>query len=745
LKSKIKFIAPILLTVFFVFALSYGINTKFENLFSIFSPTLTDSTDDPNADPMPSDVSQMFNERGFYKSNSYSIDENEIINDFNGNLLYEIPLYKFQGDGDVNLDMKLVYNGSVDHQIILRDSATYQYSQDIYSYNISSPEWIFSVNGFGVQTLNFETRFLTKPKNNQDIIGSEVKKLIPGYHFDDKMVDVVGTERDRIKILTGDGSVITLINKNDSPTGAEVYTGTYYTDSKGSQIKAKVYFDPSETGNHWWYMKRIVELMMGDGLLYIFKEHKPNYEDVTTSSHVEVKRPMIMLLEEIRDMFGHHFYLTYDDNSIALGRPRLYTVGFGISLEYGYPNGLLITNSTQGNYSIIFDDFITYTRGGNKYAYPYRIKNPLKQESIIINQGYQRKLIGVPCNILNYSPNQNFLCNDLKRISVFKNFFGGKRTYEYLDGNYFCSGGVCLSIYNDSAMILYNSLCSSLHKGYGRDPFYLNMVTKKKDYDETDKFKSEVTYDYYFENGGTYNFYYKKFDTNDVYRSTKTIISKDGTTQNNSEASINIYNYRVYPVRSYGIVANPEVLDVNAVNKLVMEQHKDGEGNLKQTINYIFDSGEYHGSGDQEYLRGSFLLLAKIENMNDAIRRWDFMYDFKESTSGGNKFDSVLSQKIEVDPNGYKKQSYLANFDLDINFLRGWAMLGTATVNSPDTVSIIGQKRFYKIGIDTLVRYFSNNEERRGLIEYSGYSDILLKQRIFIFQIPEAHTVITDS
>ncbi len=29
-------------------------------------------------------VSNMFNERGFYKSNGFSFDEQEIINDFNG-------------------------------------------------------------------------------------------------------------------------------------------------------------------------------------------------------------------------------------------------------------------------------------------------------------------------------------------------------------------------------------------------------------------------------------------------------------------------------------------------------------------------------------------------------------------------------------------------------------------------------------------------------------------------------------
>ena len=46
----------------------------------------------------------MFNERGFYKSNGFSFDEQEIINDFNGNLMYNIPLYNFALAGDVKWD-----------------------------------------------------------------------------------------------------------------------------------------------------------------------------------------------------------------------------------------------------------------------------------------------------------------------------------------------------------------------------------------------------------------------------------------------------------------------------------------------------------------------------------------------------------------------------------------------------------------------------------------------------------------
>lgn len=45
---------------------------------------------DPGATPLSliTDASGMFNERGYLKANSYSVDANEVINDFNGNLTW---------------------------------------------------------------------------------------------------------------------------------------------------------------------------------------------------------------------------------------------------------------------------------------------------------------------------------------------------------------------------------------------------------------------------------------------------------------------------------------------------------------------------------------------------------------------------------------------------------------------------------------------------------------------------------
>ena len=99
----------------------------------------------------------MFNERGFYKSNGFSFDEQEIINDFNGNLMYNIPLYNFALAGDVNFNLSMNYNGSVGHQFFLNNLTTY--FRNPHKYNINAPEWIVSLNGIAIQTFNFETNF----------------------------------------------------------------------------------------------------------------------------------------------------------------------------------------------------------------------------------------------------------------------------------------------------------------------------------------------------------------------------------------------------------------------------------------------------------------------------------------------------------------------------------------------------------------------------------------------------------
>lgn len=137
----------------------------------------------PHQETVPTgltDIANMFNERGYYKSNAISQDEQEIISDFNGNLMYNIPLYNDALAGDLNFNLSLNYNGSVAHQIIVGHLSDFTTGL-IGRLNMNSPEWIINLNGIAIQTLNFETSFFTNDVIANEITGDNVKSLIPGY------------------------------------------------------------------------------------------------------------------------------------------------------------------------------------------------------------------------------------------------------------------------------------------------------------------------------------------------------------------------------------------------------------------------------------------------------------------------------------------------------------------------------------------------------------------------------------
>lgn len=217
MQTRKKLVVPLFIFLIAAFAFGYGFSTTFEPLMTLFASPPLDSMEIYSDPPsFVGDASQMFNERGFYKSNGCSFDESEIINDFNGNLMYQIPLYNFKGDGNLDLDMKLVYNGSVNHQVILANKSNY--NNQSTRYNVGAPEWMISLNGFCIQTLNFESYFLTQPGNGTgELSGNQIKKLIPGYHFDDALRSADNTNKDKIYILMGDGSCLTLVNKMKIP------------------------------------------------------------------------------------------------------------------------------------------------------------------------------------------------------------------------------------------------------------------------------------------------------------------------------------------------------------------------------------------------------------------------------------------------------------------------------------------------------------------------------------------------
>ena len=71
---------------------------------SKFNTARADSADLSVAYNGITNAANMFNERGFYKSGGFNFDNNDIVNDFNGNLIYEISLYNFPLAGDVGIN-----------------------------------------------------------------------------------------------------------------------------------------------------------------------------------------------------------------------------------------------------------------------------------------------------------------------------------------------------------------------------------------------------------------------------------------------------------------------------------------------------------------------------------------------------------------------------------------------------------------------------------------------------------------
>ncbi|MCC6865526.1 MAG: RHS repeat protein, partial [Ignavibacteria bacterium] len=717
-----KILIPIALLTTAIFAIGYGIATKYEPLTSLFNSNIYDTTETDMPPNFDGDASQMFNERGFYKSNSTSFDENEIISDFNGNLMYEIPLYKFKGNGDVNLDLNLVYNGSVNHQIIMATENYFVNNSNSTRYNISSPEWMISLNGICIQTLNFESFMLTDPTLSGDINGNRIKKLIPGYHYDDRLRSAGNGDKDRIYILMGDGSSLTLVNKNTSETGGDAYTGTYYADSKESHIKAFVYYDETDSGPYD-YKNRYVELMMGDGLIYKFREYKRNFNDISTSEGITASRPQILLLQQIFDMYGHSINVTYGWNSLKqFGRPLLQSVGITnqtIDFEYGMYWGMCLgfymRNYAIGNYKFRFNEAISFDGEGNKTASLQDIVNPVSQTArILYDNNYLRSLLNLTCQ--GWQTSKNIRFGNMNRISSFTNFMGGTRKYKYFGTNQ--------ADINFAALI--NGVIKSSgtdFQGNGRDAFFVNMIDTLGVYDKNQVQKSKQSFSYYYaDNGTTYTS--QEIDSSDIYSTTRQIISRDANTVNNSENSTSIKEYRYYPVKEYG-TRNIEEIDISAVNKIIKDSVFNTNGSY-QSSDFIYETGAYNSP----VFNGSFLLLTKADTVNGKSRFTNYIYKYFEPNGTHNKYDSLVIEKVEIDPLGYKTSVEFMNFDETVDFYRGWAMLGAYnyrnTTPPPDTISVLGQKLFYKSGLPLVTKRYNNTIDR---FTYPLISDLLLKQQ----------------
>lgn len=606
------------------------------------------------------DVSSMFNERGFYKSNGFSFDDQEIINDFNGNLIYSIPLYNFCVNSDFNLQMKLNYNGSVSHSVMVGSTTTIG-NGNKYRYNFNFPEWIVELNGIAIQVFNFETNFFTNAGPNQYIYGSSINTLVAGYHYGNEMRPATSASPDKINILSGDGSIICLENTfaSDNSIDTNNYRGLY--EYKGKELYYKAIVTFTSTPSIPAYTPRKIILLKGDGLEYEFEEKHIEFEDLPSSSQVNYYlRPKVIYLKAIRDRFSHSISIAYDDkhpysvssNELIKGRHLLKSVSFtgasstipgaSVLLEYGAGGCKMFHQSEiNGNYTFYFDKPVSYRATDNNKLHRGQLKtlqNILNQKTEFSFSNYIRKYTNV-----SYPASGTFTLslNNLQRMKSSKNNLGLTRHYQGYFGN--DSMEIPLNLIGENEHIT-SSVDTNSYKGSGRDPFFSNMLTQKTD--STEVAKSKTTFEYGYSLGVLRDIREKPVDSSDRYRTTKIISSKESSTVNASDPSNkSIRQYRIYPLYDPNnhFAYSP---DFDGNTKLIREDiFKNANESVFITNEFAYELGSY--SSLPEGFNGSFLMKAKKEKYPGTSKQWQWSFLYYQ-----NSYDKPVYQTTATDPLG---------------------------------------------------------------------------------------------
>jgi YD repeat-containing protein len=640
-----SFFAVSTILLFFGYSFSSINPLNFFNFFSI-----TDTLDNPPQNIIrPQDLGGMFNERGFMKSNSVSYDEQEIINDFNGNLMLNIPLYSEKGKGDLHFDLSLNYNGSVNHQIVTSDSSTVMWTFGILQmYNFTAPEWVFSVNGLAVQLMNFETNFFTKGTLEGSIYVAEgryVRLIVPGYHVTDMLSTSSTNVPDYINVMMGDGSVEVLEN-----TTANTYIGTYKPKTKNDYLTAYVeYIAGSGSGP----VNRRMHLMKGDGLEYIYDESDQYYYDYYFQTGMpDWFRPQAFYLKQIKDRFGNKYNLYYGGTvSSMLGR-GLFIAGPHVDFEYpefwGNYFGVKV-RTPDGYYRIGTEPF---GRDPHSVHRPMvqRIINPSGEAMNFTYEPYYRTAE----NLINYYGGQRnlkavFSASDepLERLAGYTNFDGGSRSYSYKSSN-----GLTLSYIVPQGESGTHSAETYYH-GQGRDEFFTNMLGTVTVNAGSGNIRSEnFNYEYYYTQSDRHiaDVWEYPIDSRDIYKTTRTVQS------NQAHFNYNTPTVRktVKTYKDFRINAKPggnETVEYEGTTELMEENYSVSTDPPYKTVTHSY----YMTGNSNQLYTGSFLEQTYEEDYeNEASRTWSYEYQ------GGG--DAPISYKFETDPLGGKTETYFTNF-----------------------------------------------------------------------------------
>lgn len=657
--------------------------------------------DNPPPSPTGPDVSGMFNERGYYKSNSVSVDENELISDLNGNLMYTFPMFNMKGPGDIFIDLNLTYNGSMNYFSFTADS-TFNGS-NLSKYNFTAPGWVFSLNGIGVQMLNFETDFFTKKDNpNQtEIEEDDVHLLASGYHISDKLEGSSGSEADKIMIMNGDGSVLTL--KRFAPYAPQnpddYYIGEYYSENRGDYTRAIVKFE--EDGSFPSYRNREVHVMKGDGLTYIFKEYKNEYVDLGYGYFGSYFiKPQVLLLKEIVDRFGHKIsleYLNHTGSQRIYGRPVLQSITSswpGSSINFTYvtaPSGAVVVSGAGNSFKVKTDGF-SFSPGENPHkGFVTQIVNNNDDNTIeISSEPYTRT--GTELMYNSTPSNRVDVVAELKRIKKVVNYNGGVRWYEYVGTT---DESADMNPPNQKK-IMVDGGASTLNTkffGQGRDIFFNNMVSKKTtmlnaaDTLKIDQYSFKLSTPRAYDSGEyPWSLYPVHYD--DDYFSVVETTPVSAGMQNESPGMFGVQRkYKNFVVGSTQIGEN----------------NPDFEGHTKilRELYYNTDTANFYKKVDYYAVHShasSFLDTLVVETLDGVERSVRSQYEHSQYPFQSETYLNPIIKKTSFDPLMQKNESFLHIFlDTSIHYPRGEYLPGQSQnydttffylLNQPDSIKV---------------------------------------------------------
>ncbi len=337
-----------------------------------------------------SDAAGLFNERGYSASNSVDVDGSEVINDFNGNLMFSRTLNSTDiSQNGLHSELRIAYNGSVGHMVA--SGLGHQGDGTQRQLNINLPEWIISLNGIALQTFNFESEAISWAdpggEDGESMFGN-VSALVNGYHTCYANVVKQEVQYGSVSILMGDGSVSQFTSESDAPEHELVRLGEYRTYSRDDLTRGYMWLDTTGCLEGASY-RRVVRfrLFKADGSMIDFIRYIPKWlTELNTNKYGANEQPMIFMPVQFLDHQGHSVSVSYDftatcrccdgpscdvpvgTDSDYFGRPLVTSAG-GYEFDWQLPfdgNGttLDLRESGSSEYRIRFHADVAYGAAG---------------------------------------------------------------------------------------------------------------------------------------------------------------------------------------------------------------------------------------------------------------------------------------------------------------------------------------------------------------------------------------------